>query len=156
MSRKSPKMGLHLLGMGFFLNLHMMFCPYPKIPSNLHPVKLHQRRQRKRKGRAPSYNHGSPNNDPISQGREPCEETQFCHRLEGPLQLQRIIGRDQHGSRDVWHIFTCTYLSCLLLSVLQSFCWWTSTYFQKDAPKKWRHPNEKNYYFPLYWLVNVG
>ena len=65
-----------------------MFCPYPKslatcinfdmvgIPKPLSGSN-YTKGDKKRMGAYPPHNHGSPNNDPISQGRESCEETQF-------------------------------------------------------------------------------
>ena len=120
----------------------MVGIPKPLSGSN------YTKGDKKRKGRVPSHNHGSPNNDPISQGRESCEETQF------PIVV--IVVRGSTGSttapKNHWTRSTrfqgrFAYLSMHILELLAFKCfteffWWTSTYFQKDAPKKWRHPNE--------------
>ena len=151
-----------------------MFCPYPKsLATCIHfdmvgiPKPLsgsnYTKGDKKRKGHVPSHNHGSPNNDPISQGRESCEETEF------PLDVIVVRGSTtapkNHWTRSTRFKGRFAYLYMHILELLAAKCfteffWWTSTYFQKDAPKKWRHPNEsrkkKLLLSIIYWLVNVG
>lgn len=117
---------------------------------------------KKRKGRVPSHNHGSPNNDPISQGRESCEETQF--RLVIIVVRGSTTAPKNHWTRSTQFKGRFAYLYVHILELLAFKCF---TEFFDEPPlisKRMRPKSEdiqmshekKNFYFPLYWLVNVG